>query len=153
MGQSGCASHTLIRILLVVLFSGRARHQTAGDCQAVFQTRRPRAAGTQGWSAPPCVHGRHRAGSTGDGHARRGVGCPSEGPCPRLPQGWSVPWPRQDTPCGAAVAGQPCIIRHRRPIKEGRKSYRIARPLQAADASFTRDCARPPSRTLGAGFA
>lgn len=142
MGQSGCESQTVLRILPVLLFGGRREgggvDQTVVDCRAVFFTRRPKAAGTQGGSVPPCVHGRHRAGSTGDGHARRGVGRPSRGPCPRLPQGWSVPWPRQDTPCGAAVAGgNSRIIRHRRPIKEGRKFYRLAPPLQAVGACST----------------
>ncbi len=139
MGQSGCESQTVLHILPVPLVGGRREDvgvdQTVVDCRAVFSTRRPKAAGTQGGSAPPCVHGGHRAGSTGDGHARRGVGRPSRGPCPRLPQGWSVPWPRQDTPCGAAVAGGSSrIIRHRRPIKEGSKSYRFAPPLQAVGA-------------------
>ena len=135
MGQLVCESQTRVRIVPVTLLGGRRADagvdQTVVDRRAVFHTRSPKAAGTQGGSVPPCVDGGHRAGSTGDGHARRGVGRPSKGPCPRLPQGWSVLWPRQDTPCGAAVAGEGSrIIRHRRPIKEGRKSYRFALPLQ-----------------------
>lgn len=157
MGQSGCESQTPLRIVPVTPLGGRRANagveQTVVD-RRVFHTRCPEAAGTQGWSMPPCVHGGHRAGSTGDGHARRGVGRPSKGPCPRLPQGWSVSWPRQDTPCGAAVAGgDSCFIRHRRPIKEGRKAYRIASPMQGVLA----DCApmfwRHDAHTASAKFA
>ncbi len=147
MGQTGCESQTFANMVAVELLNGLvAVDDRDVGCRAVILSRRrwgSWAAGTQGWSAPPCVHGRRRAGSTGDGHTRRGVGCPSMGPCPRLPQGWSVPWPRQDTPCGAAVAGVGShIIRHRRPIKEGRKVYRVTPTTQATFNWFERRFSR-----------
>ena len=79
---------------------------------------------TQGKSMQQCVRCWHRIGSTDDGNARRGVGRPSLGPLPRLPLGWSIPWPRQDTPCGAAdFKPRLEIIRHRRPLCEEERSY------------------------------
>ncbi len=93
---------------------------------------------TQGKSVPQCVRCWHRVGSTDDGNARRGVGRPSLGPLPRLPLGWSVPWPRQDTPCGAAdFKPKPEIIRHRRPLCEEGRSYNKYDFSQGAFAAFS----------------
>lgn len=99
---------------------------------------------TQGKSMQQCVRCWHRIGSTDDGNARRGVGRPSLGPLPRLPLGWSVPWPRQDTPCGATDSKPRLqIIRHRRPLyKEGISYYKYDLVQEAfvaiSDYIFTR---------------